>query len=49
MPEYQKMYSSLFNEITDTIERLKKIQQDVEELYISTDEPIQLADYAKDK
>jgi len=49
MPDYQKMYAALFNQITDTIEHLQKIQQEVEELYISADEPIQLADFAKER
>ena len=31
--DYKEMYYALFNEITDLIEKLKKIQQRMEELY----------------
>ncbi len=34
MPDYEKLYHKLFNEITETIEKLQKIQQDTEELYL---------------
>ena len=34
MPDYKKLYHKLFNEITDTIENLKKIQEDAEEMYL---------------
>lgn len=34
MPDYQKMYTTLFNQITDTIEALQKIQQETEEMYM---------------
>ena len=34
--DYQKMYTTLFNSITDAIELLKKAQIDAEEIYIST-------------
>lgn len=38
MPDYRKMYFSLFNEITDVIVQLQAIQVKMEELYIgSTD------------
>lgn len=40
MPDYQKMYHLLFNEITDTIERLERIQQDCEELYTAADDAV---------
>ena len=36
MVDYQKMYSMLFNSITDAIEILQKAQIDAEEIYIST-------------
>ena len=35
MIDYQKMYYELFNEITDIIEKLKQIQIDAEDKYIS--------------
>ncbi len=38
MPDYEKMYYELFGGITDAIERLKKLQQKTEELYIKTSE-----------
>ena len=34
MPDYQKLYHKLFNDITDIIEDLKKSQQEAEEMYI---------------
>lgn len=36
MPNYQKMYSKLFNAITDTIEKLKQVQIEAEEEYINS-------------
>ena len=38
MIDYQKMYYELFNEITDVIEKLKEIQLNAEERYISATE-----------
>ena len=35
MEDYKKMYFELFNKITDTLETLKMIQQEAEEIYIS--------------
>ena len=35
---YKKAYLHLFNEITDTIERLKEMQQEAEEIIIEIDE-----------
>ncbi len=35
MPDYEKMYGMLFNEITDVIERLKLIRQKTEDLYVN--------------
>lgn len=34
MPDYEKLYHSLFNAITDTIENLKEVQIKAEEEYI---------------
>lgn len=34
MPDYKKLYLNLFNEITDTIEKLKKAQENAEEMYL---------------
>lgn len=36
MVDYQKLYTLLFNSITDAIEVLKQAQIDAEEIYIST-------------
>lgn len=38
MTDYKALYYSLFNAVTDTIEALKKAQQDAEELYIDSSE-----------
>ena len=40
MEDYKKMYYELFNKITDTIETLKKIQQEAEEIYISSNDDV---------
>ena len=40
MPNYKKMYHILFNEISETIERLQMIQQKAEELYINSDDTL---------
>jgi len=34
MPDYQKMYTTLFNAVTDSIRLLQDAQMKVEELYI---------------
>ena len=34
MPDYQKMYTTLFNEVTDAITLLQHAQQSTEELYL---------------
>ena len=36
MEDYKKLYFELFNKITDTIENLKKIQREAEEIFISS-------------
>ena len=36
MVDYQKLYTLLFNSITDAIEILQKAQIEAEEIYIST-------------
>lgn len=38
MPNYEEMYYSLFNKITDVIEELKKLQCEMEKKCIDTDE-----------
>lgn len=38
MDDYKSMYFAMFNKITDIIEELKKLQQDMEEKYISMPE-----------
>ncbi len=38
MPDYKALYYNLFNAVTDTIEALKKAQQDAEELYLEQDD-----------
>ena len=36
--DYKEMYFKLFNKISDVIDELTAIQQEVEEMYISTGE-----------
>ncbi len=40
MANYKEMYILLFNKITDIVEDLQKIHQQVEEIYISQEEPL---------
>ena len=40
MEDYKKMYFELFNKITDTIENLKKIQQESEETFITFNDDV---------
>lgn len=39
MPDYSKMYYSLFNSQTDAITILQKSGQDAEEMFVSSPEP----------
>ncbi len=34
MPDYEKLYHKLFNQIAETIEKLQQAQIDVEEMYL---------------
>ena len=36
MPDYKKLYFSLFNDVSDVIKELEKIQRDSEERYLSS-------------
>ena len=36
MPDYKEMYFELFNKLTDVIEQLKEIQQEMEEKCIDS-------------
>ena len=40
MPDYQKMYHSLFNDVTDAISKLQQAQQKTEEMYMDSKEPV---------
>ena len=40
MEDYKKMYYELFNKITDIIENLKKIQQESEETFITSNNDV---------
>lgn len=40
MPDYQKMYHSLFNDVSDAISKLQEAQQKTEEIYIDSKEPV---------
>jgi DNA-binding Xre family transcriptional regulator len=40
MADYQKMYSTLFNSITDVIGVLQTAQQEAEEIYMSGEDPV---------
>ena len=38
MPDYQKLYTTLFNKIIDIIEELQEVQRLTEELYLQSEE-----------
>ena len=38
MPDYQKLYTTLFKKITDIIEELQEVQRLTEELYLQSEE-----------
>ncbi len=38
MPDYKALYYSLFNAVSDTIDALKKVQEEAEELYLESSE-----------
>ncbi|MEM5768811.1 MAG: hypothetical protein AAGU32_11075 [Bacillota bacterium] len=40
MPDYQKMYHSLFNDVTDTVTKLQQAQQKTEEMYLDSKETV---------
>lgn len=40
MPDYQKMYHSLFNDVTDAIAKLQQTQQKTEEMYMDSKETV---------
>lgn len=40
MPDYEKMYHSLFNDVTDTITKLQQAQQKTEEMYMNSKETV---------
>ena len=40
MEDYKELYFELFNKITDTIESLKKIQQEAEETFITSNDDV---------
>lgn len=40
MPNYQKMYHSLFNDVTDAITKLQSAQQKTEEMYMDGKETV---------
>ena len=39
MADYRKMYTKLFNTVTDTIQNLQAAQVETEEMFISQEEP----------
>jgi hypothetical protein len=47
MADYKKMYSILFNKITDLIEELQEVQKQTEALYLGSPEPQLIEIYAK--
>ena len=40
MPDYQKMYHLLFNDVTDAIAKLQQAQQKTEEMYMDSKETV---------
>lgn len=48
MPDYQKMYTKLFNKVTDVISELQQGQRDVEQMYIENGDAALLVLKAED-
>lgn len=48
MPDYQKMYTKLFNKVTDVISELQQWQRDVEQMYIENGDAALLVLKAED-
>jgi len=44
MSDYKKMYYRLSGEIADVIEKLKEIQREAEEMYLSSEKPDNISD-----
>ena len=40
MTDYQKMYRSLFNDVTDAVTKLQQAQQKTEEMYMDSTETV---------
>ncbi len=38
MPDYKKMYTTLFNSVTDAIEILQQAQNETEEIFVNSSE-----------
>lgn len=38
MPDYKKMYFSLFNQVTNSIQQLEEAQQKTEKMYMNSDD-----------
>ena len=38
MPNYQKMYAKLFNQVTDVIEQLQVAQRQTEQIFVDSDD-----------
>lgn len=36
MPNYQKMYTKLFNQVSDVIEELQNVQRQTEQIYVDS-------------
>lgn len=49
MSTYKNLYFKLFNQISDTITQLQKIQQETEEEYISQETIIQIKNKDEDE
>lgn len=39
MPDYQKMYFTLFNALTDVIRELQEAQRKTEQMYVNSSDP----------
>lgn len=49
MPDYQRLYLSLFNDVTNAIELLQRAQQTAEEEYIASAETPSTEEYLPEK
>ena len=49
MPNYQKMYTTLYNKVTDIINDLQKVQNLTEQMYIDSTPNLEVLEFPKEQ